>query len=242
MQAGLELGREVVASLMPASTLTIPGYEIARRLEPAIQVGGDFYNLFPLGRGAAGLVLGDISGTGVPAALYMAVVTTLLEEHARTGLSPAAVMAEVNQRLQRRLRARRMFATAVYGRLDLEEHQLTLCSAGQTPCIRLPAAGEAEYVRLSGTPLGRIGAVPYPERTLALEPGDTLVFATDGFIEQRDRRNTPLGYDGWLRLVEAHRKCSPPELLDCLFAASGTPSGTHPERDDRTVLILRRTA
>jgi len=240
MQAGLELGREVVASLMPASTLEIEGYEVARRLEPAIDVGGDFYNLFSMGSGAVGIVLGDISGTGVPAALYRAVVTTLLEEYARADLPPTAVMAEVSRRLQHRLRARRMFATAVYGKLDLGQHLLTLCSAGQTPCIRLPAAGRAEYVKLRGTPLGRIGAAPYQEQTLKLEPGDTLVFATDGFVEMRNGQNAPLGYDGWLKRVEQHRHCCPREMIDRLFAAPPAPSWLRRDRDDRTALILRR--
>jgi serine phosphatase RsbU (regulator of sigma subunit) len=243
MQAGLELGREMVASLMPASTLEIEGYEVARRLEPAIEVGGDFYNLFPVDGGAVGIVLGDISGAGVPAALYMAVVTTLLEEYARAGLPPAAVMAEVSQRLERRrprfAHARRMFATAVYGRLDLRQHRLALCSAGQTPCIRLPAGGKAEYVKLPGTPLGRMGSTAYQEQTLTIEPGDTLVFATDGFVEMRNGK-APLGYDGWLRLVEQQRDRSPQEMLERLFAATAPSSRLRRERDDRTLLILKR--
>jgi phosphoserine phosphatase RsbU/P len=149
-------------------------------------------------------------------------------------------MAEVNQRLQDRLRARRMFATAVYGRLDPGLHQLILCSAGQIPCIRLPAAGEATYVKLPGTPLGRIGPTTYPERTLTIEPGDTLVFATDGFVERRDGRHAPLGYDGWLKLVEQQRDRPPPEMVERLFAATALPSRLRRERDDRTLLILRR--
>src|SRR5205085_2717407 len=124
-------------SLMPLEAPEWEGYEIARRVEPATEVGGDFYNLFPVSRESVGVVLGDIAGTGVAAALGMAVVTTLLEEYARTGLSPAAVMAQTSARLEERLRARRTFATAVYGRLDLTAHTLCLCNAGQTPCIWL---------------------------------------------------------------------------------------------------------
>src|SRR5204862_5600723 len=93
MQAGLELGREMIANLMPVDGLDVQGYEIARRVEPATEVGGDFYNLFPLSEGSVGVVLGDIAGKGVAAALAMAVVTTLLEECARAGLSPALVLA-----------------------------------------------------------------------------------------------------------------------------------------------------
>jgi hypothetical protein len=240
MQTGLEMGREMVASLMPAGCHTVVGYEIARRLEPATEVGGDFYNLFPIEGTRLAIVLGDISGTGVAAALYMAVVTTLLEEHALAGLPPAAVVGEVNERLQRRLRERRLFATAVYARLDPDEHRLTLCSAGQTPCIWLRAGGRAEYVKLPGPPLGRLGPTAYQEQTLSLEVGDTLVFATDGVIEVRNGKGGPLGYDGWLRLVQRYRDCDPHEMVDRLFAALRTLPPLHEERDDMTVLIIRR--
>ncbi len=241
MQAGLELGREMVASLMPAGCHDVAGYEIARRLDPATEVGGDFYNLFPVGRRGLGIVLGDIAGTGVAAALYMAVVTTLLEEYATAGLSPAAAMAEVNQRLQGRLRERRLFATAIYARLEPEEHRLTFCSAGQTPCIRLSSRGEAEYLKSPGTPLGRIGPTVYQEQSVSLEVGDTLVFATDGFIEARNGKGGLLGYDGWLRLVRQFRDCDPSQMVDRLFASVSSLAPSHGEQDDMTLLILRRT-
>jgi sigma-B regulation protein RsbU (phosphoserine phosphatase) len=239
MQAGLELGREMIASLMPAEALEVQGYEIARRVEPATEVGGDFYNLFPLDGQSVGVVLGDIAGKGVAAALGMAVVTTLLEEQARSGISPADVLARSSQKLAARLRARRTFATAVYGRLDLAAHTISLCSAGQTPCIWL-REGEASYVRIPGTPLGRIGDGTYQEETLELGAGDTLVFATDGFVEMRNGHGRPLGYDGWLKLVEQHRDCAPGEMVERLFAAVGASMRDPSERDDLTLLVLRR--
>src|SRR5206468_1323557 len=124
------------------------------------------------------------------------VVTTLLEEYARAGLAPADVMARASATLEPRSRARRTFATAIYGKLDLAAHTICLCSAGQTPCIWL-RGGKAQYVKMSGTPLGRIGAAAYLEQSLQLAAGDTLVFATDGFVEMRNGGNKPLGYDGW---------------------------------------------
>jgi hypothetical protein len=240
LQAGLALGREMVASLIPADAPEMEGYEVARRVQPATEVGGDFYNLFPVSRSSVGLVLGDIAGTGLAAALGMAVVTTLLEEYARAGLSPAAVLTKASERLERRLRARRTFATALYGRLDLAMHTLCLSNAGQTPCIWL-RDGHADYVRIPGTPLGRIGAAGYREETLKLAIGDTLVFATDGFVEMRNGQDRPLGYDGWLKLVAQHRDCSPVELVERLFAAVASPPFDPSHRDDLTLLVLRRS-
>jgi serine phosphatase RsbU (regulator of sigma subunit) len=240
MHAGLELGREMVAGLMPADPPKIENYAIARRVDPATEVGGDFYNLFPAGRSSIAIVVGDIAGTGVAAALAMAVVTTLLEEYARAGLSPAGVMMKANERLQSRLRERRSFATAVYGELDPTAHTLSLCNAGQTPCVWLRAGHPAEYVKLCGTPLGRLGPVTYQEQTLQLGMGDTLVFATDGFVEMRCRHNGPLGYHGWLKLVEQYRSCSPEEMVERLFAAVATSASDPSARDDLTLLVLRR--
>jgi sigma-B regulation protein RsbU (phosphoserine phosphatase) len=239
VQSGLELGREMVASLMPADAPELKGYQIARRVEPAMEVGGDFYNFFPVDRGKVGVLLGDIAGNGVAAALGMAVATTLLEEYARSGLSPAEVMAKANARMGFRSRARKTFATAVYGTLDPAEHTFCMCSAGQTPCIWL-RNGHAEYVKIPGTPLGRIEPSQYHEQTLKLEAGDTLVFATDGFVEMRNGRDQQLGYDGWLRLVEQHRECTPEEMVERLFAAVEASAHDPMERDDLTLLVLRR--
>jgi serine phosphatase RsbU (regulator of sigma subunit) len=240
LQAGLELGREMVASLIPPDAPEIEGYEIARRLVPATEVGGDFYNLFPVSQGSLGVVLGDIAGKGVGAALGMAMVTTLLEEYARSGLPPAAVMTKASERLASRLRARKTFATAVYAKLDLAAHTLRLSNAGQTPCIWV-RGGQAQYVRIPGIPLGRIDPSGYQEQTLKLEIGDTLVFATDGFVEMPNGRKQPLGYDGWLKLVEQHQNCSPHEMVDRLFAAVEASASDSSQRDDLTLLILRRT-
>jgi sigma-B regulation protein RsbU (phosphoserine phosphatase) len=230
----------MVANLMPADALDVQGYEIARRVEPATEVGGDFYNLFPLSEGSVGVVLGDIAGKGVAAALGMAVVTTLLEECARAGLSPADVMARVSEKLAVRLRQRRTFATAVYGKLDLAAHTICLSNAGQTPCIWL-SAGQARYVKIPGTPLGRIGSAGYQEQLLTLSPGDTLVFATDGFVERRNGSTEPLGYEGWLKLVAKYRHCAPEEMVERLFAAVDGAAGPASDRDDLTLLVLRRS-
>src|SRR5205823_4646977 len=134
------------------------------------------------------LIIGDVSGKGVKAAMYMTVATTLLQTLARRETSPARVLAAANADLFPTIHPLRMFVTALYGVLDLDSRTLTFANAGHLPplCRR---GGATEEIELAGMPLGAWPDPEYEEKTLTLLPDDTLVFYSDGYIEACDRNN-----------------------------------------------------
>jgi serine phosphatase RsbU (regulator of sigma subunit) len=248
LQQEVAIGRTIQMSLLSPPRLTRNGYEILSRSEPAAEVGGDFYNLFAVGRqgeGAStrlGILVGDVAGKGVPAALFMAVTTTLIEAQAQLLPSPAETLAAANVELYPKMRrpgdTQPVFATAVYGVLDEARKEIRLASAGHPPPILWPADGPPRYLKVKGIPLGALSASRYEETVVPVKPGDRLLFCSDGFIEERTAEGEALGYDGFLRRLEALGDRGGPELIAALFDAADA-SGDEPfERDDRTLVLI----
>jgi serine phosphatase RsbU (regulator of sigma subunit) len=241
LQQELAIGRRIQMSLLPPPRLAIPGFELVSRCEPATEVGGDFYDLFNVDRAEIGsecwgIVLGDVAGKGIPAALLMAVTTTLIRAQARATPSPAAALAAASAELYPRMRppdgAAPFFATAVCSMLDTVRREILLASAGQTPPIYWPVGGKPRYVRLKGLPLGARPTAHYEETKVSLSPGDRLLFCSDGFVEARDGGGAMVGYAGLLDRLAAVGERRGPELLTALFDAET------PAEDDRTAVLL----
>jgi sigma-B regulation protein RsbU (phosphoserine phosphatase) len=273
LQQEVAIGRAIQMSLLAPEQLRLPGFEIDSRSVPAMEVGGDFYDLFPLGgdrrtaaarqqRGARtralpdpgdgncplGILIGDVAGKGVPAALLMAVTTTLIRGQAPLLPSPGETLAAANAELYPLLRrpggTRMLFTTALYGVLDPASGELRFASAGQTPPIHWPVAGEPRYVRLQGVPLGALPDSRYEEAVIRLEPGDRLLLCSDGFIEASGPGGTVVGYDGFLQRLKALGRRSGPDMIAALFEAPGDlPDPTDPmTQDDRTLVLITATA
>jgi sigma-B regulation protein RsbU (phosphoserine phosphatase) len=266
LQQELSIARSIQTRLLPPARLSLPGYEILSRTEPSTEVGGDFYNLFEVAgsgdRGPStqlllpvfdsqwqatapahlGILVGDVAGKGVPAALFMAVTTTLIQGQAQLLPSPAATLAAANAQLNPVMRrpggGQPLFATAVYGVLGVARGEMRLANAGQTPPIHWSASGDPRYLRLSGTPLGAMPAASYEEQVIRLAPGDRLLLCSDGFIESLDAAGEPVGYSGFLRRLAALGERSGHELIDALFGADGAHRGDPLHRDDRTVVLI----
>jgi serine phosphatase RsbU (regulator of sigma subunit) len=252
-------------------------FEISAEYHPATEVGGDFYNVFPLydhgspatARGSDGpvgsiaagpescaapvsthrdprvatreraaIVIGDVAGKGVQAAMFMTVATTLLEELARQGLSPAEALVRANERLYPKLRPHRMFVTLLYGVLDPATGQFTFSSAGQTGPILCPRDGPPRFLQQSSLPLAAMPSVQYEERACVLEPGDALVFVSDGLIEAHATGGAPLGYAGLLEVVARTRDERPERWLERLWEAVASRQAT--DRDDATTIVVQR--
>jgi serine phosphatase RsbU (regulator of sigma subunit)/signal transduction histidine kinase len=262
LEQELAIGRAIQMSLLAPRRVCLESYEILSRSEPATEVGGDFYNLFALGGSSRspalthlapparlGVVLGDVAGKGVPAALFMAVTTTLIRGQAQLLSSPAETLAAANAELHPLMRqpgsAQPLFATAVYGVLELASGELRLANAGQTPPIYWPTVGDPRYVRLSGLPLGALPASQYEEVVIRLISGDRLLFCSDGFIEEQDAAGQQVGYEGFLRRLGQLRELSGPDLVTALFEVGSAPlSGPNVliPPDDRTLVLITAVA
>jgi len=233
----LEVGREIQTSLLPPDNeFDLGPFHLRARSEPAQEVGGDLYNVFPINARKWAVVLGDVSGKGIQGAMYMTVATTLLEARAEHGATPAALLADANRRLYPKIHRARMFVSLLYGALDTQDRTLTFSNAGQSPLIYCPRGGEPQFLRVPGLPLGALEDAKYQQGILRLQPGDALLLYSDGFIEARNAEGEPLGYDGLLQLVADTPPQNDPEWLDHLFnAALSHISG---DRDDLTALVI----
>ena len=249
----VDIGRAIQTSLLPPGHLAAGAFEMVSRSVPAREVGGDFYNLFPLSESsqprecspaagapaprtdqpAIGIVLGDVSGKGVQGAMYMTVTTTLLEARAARGVAPEAVLAGANAHLYPKIHGLRMFVTVFYGILDVGAGKLEFASAGQVPPVLAPSAEPPRYAACRGTPLGALRNSRYQRQSLVLAPGDTLLLASDGFVEARAPGGKVLGYDGFLDMVGRHVKKAPSRCLTDIFKERSSSSAA--VRKNRTI-------
>lgn len=179
LERELEMAREVQASLLPAQLPQIAGFEMAASWHSAREVAGDFYDVFPLAEGRLGLVIGDVSDKGAPAALYMAMVRSLIRATAKFADSPAETLLVVNESIQEHSSSE-MFVTVFYGVLKVADRSLVYASAGHDPPLLRRMSGELECLIRTGPILGIFEEILLVDKHIKLEPGDLLLAYTDG--------------------------------------------------------------
>ncbi len=237
--AELALAARIQLSALPKETPVLPGYELAASIDPAKEVGGDFYDYFMLDDDHLAFVIADVTGKGVPAALFMMVASALIRHVAMREKLPSSTLRLVNQELCQR-NPENMFVTCWLGMLELSTGKLTAANAGhEFPAIRR-ADGDFElYKDRHGFVLGGMEGVRYRDYEIELHPGDQFFIYTDGLAEATNSANELFGTD---RMVEALRACedsSPADLLTGVRARVDAFVGSAPQFDDLTMLCLR---
>jgi serine phosphatase RsbU (regulator of sigma subunit) len=236
----LKIAREVQARLMPHEMPDMPGYNLACAWHPARQVAGDFYDIFPLDEGRWGITIGDVANKGTAAALYMAMVHSLILSGALRHRSPAAVLLEVNQTILKQSSAG-IFVTVFLAVLDPNKQTLLFANAGHNPPIVRRAAGTIESLTRTGTVLGVFPEIQLSEATIPLWNDDAIVLYTDGVTEACNSHPGDEEY-GANRLVAAitaaPRKSG--ELLTHLEADLNAYTKGAPQQDDVTFLVLTK--
>lgn len=219
----------------------VPGnakIQLSARNVPALEVGGDYYDYFHLGDEQIGMVVGDVSGKGVPAALLM--VKAMTEFRSRvsdTPTSTAAAVADLNGALVSTT-LRGMFITLVYLIIDTAAMTVRYTSAGHLPPLLLPAEGPVQSLTSArGVPVGIVEGAEYEEAVVNLQPGDTLCLVTDGVAEARNSAGTEMGEERVLAAADRHRG-SPDALVDGLVGDTLAFVGAAPQHDDITVLAV----
>ncbi len=238
-QLGHELvtARDIQSRLLPPTLPTLAGVEIGAALVPTKSVGGDFYDFIPMPDGV-GLVIGDVSGKGVPAALIMVMVRSLLRATAWELSDPGEIVGRVNRFLCRDLPPS-MFVTMVFGVLGLGRgRRLSLINAGHVNPVLLRRGEPPVVLEVGGVVLGASEETRYVKQELLLQTGDLLVLCTDGLVEARDASGRALGIEGVTSLIEA-RRAEPAQtvaqaVLDDVRRRSGGVS-----RDDLALMILK---
>jgi sigma-B regulation protein RsbU (phosphoserine phosphatase) len=242
LQNDLETAREIQRQLLPTGAREVPGLDLATAYVPARELGGDFYDFLPYGVGRLGIAIGDVSGKGTAAALYGSLAIGILRELVNDKqASPSEMLGFMNSRLlAARLDAR--FIAMHFAVYDAALRELSVANAGG-PLPLLVRNGEVTEIEISGVPLGLLPEMEYDEVTLALLPGDVVVFASDGIHESTNADQEEYGTD---RLKELLSDVAPFDpgytIAQRIVKATDEYAGVgRPPHDDRTLLILRVT-
>lgn len=237
LERELETARTVQAGLLPRPLPSIPGFRLAADWRSAREVAGDFYDVFTLPDGRWGIVVADVSDKGAPAALYMAMVRSLIRATRDHTPSPAAALMKVNHALCTQTSVE-MFVTVFYAMLDPAARSLTYANAGHNPpIIRRAAAPGIERLPYGGTFIGMLEDIHLADSTISLEPGDALIVYTDGLTDAENSKHEYYDLDRLVASIAAAPARSP-ALLAHLLADLDAFTGDRPEPDDITLLVL----
>jgi len=228
--------REIQASFLPQSLPSLSHVHFAATYRPALNVGGDFYDVIELGPDEIYFVVGDVSGKGMPAALLMAQALSILRLIVKPGISPVTAMARWNAMLSGHT-IRGMFITAMLGRLTLSTRQVELCSAGHChPFTTLE--GRVEEIKIAGSPpLGLLPELPARSHGLKLEQNQWLVLYTDGLVESFNRDDVPLDPEGVERLL-SRKFAGATDVIDGLNRGELNHRQGADPHDDLTILVF----
>ena len=246
LEMEVQLARQIQQAFVPECLPELPGWDIAARWRTARQVGGDFYDVIELPDQRLGLFIADVADKGMPAALFMALTRTLMRSAVLQTDSPAAVLQQVNDLLYPDCE-QGMFVTAVYGVLDLKTGHFTYANAGHNPPLYVnfppPLAGEGpgvERLTRTGIALGVVEHAPMTERSIDLQPGQTLLFYTDGVTEAFSPAGEIYEEERLVRVLKESAGETAETLINkiddsvCIFIADA------PVSDDITLLAVRR--
>ena len=238
----LKVARRIQHALLPKEVPTLEGWHITPFYRPAREVGGDFYDFHFLSEGRVGLVVGDATGKGVPAALVMASTRSMLRAVAQaSNYSPGEVLRRANDPLVMDIPAN-MFVTCFYAILDSESGSLTYANAGHDLPYLRRRGGNCEELRARGMPLGLMPGMSYEEKEVVLDGGEAALFYSDGLVEAHDPEGEMFGFPRLRELVAEHaadERSLEEILLEELYTFVG--EGWEQE-DDITLLTLRRSA
>jgi len=236
----LQVARRIQHALLPKEVPTLEGWEISPFYLPAREVGGDFYDFLELPNGHLGIVVGDATGKGVPAALVMASARSTLRAVAQGSNSPGEVLSRANDPLVIDIPPN-MFVTCFYATLDPESGHLVYANAGHDLPYLRRRGGDADELRARGMPLGLMPGMSYEEREVELDAGESVLFYSDGLVEAHDSKGEMFGFPRLRALVAEHGEEGSLEeaLLEQLYSFVG--EGWEQE-DDITLLTLRCSA
>jgi len=237
MERELELAAAIQRQILPRDLPEVPGLEIAAKNVPTRQVGGDYFDLFPLSRGRLGFVVADVSGKGIPAALLVSTVHAAVHLQIDEAPTIADLVGRIDRHLQR-YAATRKFLTCFFGVIEPDTGTMRYVSAGHNPALLRRADGRIEQLGATGVPLGMFPKAQWKEQEVTLGRGELLCVYTDGVTEALDARDEEFGLGRLADLLAAPAR--PSELCAKVFAAVDAFAEGVPQYDDQTLLLVSR--
>ena len=241
LQNELHVAHQMQQSILPTSFPKSAGCQVFGSMEPAREVGGDFFDVINLENGCIGLAIGDVSDKGVPAALFMMSSRTLLKGAAIGDPAPAKVLSEVNQLLEQDNEAV-LFVTMFYAVFDPANGELIYANGGHNPPLIVHADGRSTLLPPThGIALGVVPNLHYEQNMVTLSPGDSLVLYTDGVTEAMNSDDEEFGLERLRQVFTAARSNDARADNQAVFAAVQAFAGERPQFDDITCLMLRHS-
>src|SRR6266404_4220235 len=237
LERDLALARELQMRLLPQSLPKIPNLEVSAKFRPARAIGGDLYDFVNYSQSRLGMVIGDVSGKGAPAAIYAALVSGILRSHAPIEPGPAEMLSAVNLSLaERRIAAQ--FVSIIYAVWDDERRTLLVANSGLPRPIYCHD-GKIEFIEATGLPLGLFDEADYDEFSFKAKPGDLFVFYSDGILDARNRDGRSFGRERVEEIVLGCLTQSADCVVNNIFKAVTEHAEGVDTFDDQTVVAIK---
>ncbi len=233
----MRVARNIQQGLFPRDFPPLNGYALAARCQPARETGGDFYDLIELNDGRLGVVIADVAGKGMPAALLMANARSTLRAEARLGFGPAKTLRRANDSLCRDVNSG-SFVTCLYAVLDLDSRQISFANAGH-PLPLLCNDGTTREIEVYGLPLGLRPDAAYSEVKVSLAPGATVLLYTDGITETMNSSRDLFGFDRLAALLQREGHKTAESLVEITWSEASDFGGNGGQDDDMTLIVLK---
>ncbi|HEY8168492.1 MAG TPA: PP2C family protein-serine/threonine phosphatase [Candidatus Limnocylindrales bacterium] len=243
LEEELAVARRIQLTLLPSAPPVIPGWRFAASYVAARQVGGDFYDFIvqAVPRQRLGLVIGDVTGKGVPAALMMAYTRAVLRAESMADRAPLEVLANTNRSMMEERRSR-LFVSAFYAEIELDSGRLSYCNAGHDPPLWIAAGGRVRELENSGAILGAFRDAGLESRSVVLEPGESVVLYTDGLTEARNHQRELFGEERLRSAAGASVAAGgdAASTLEALEMAVAAFTAGAEQADDLTIVVIQR--
>lgn len=237
LEQDLAMARKVQFRLMPQVMPTPEHAEIAARFVPARTIGGDLFDFLDYGEGRTAIVLGDVSGKGAAAALYAALVSGIMRSLAAHRLSPAEMLAQLNEQLQER-KLDSQYVTMLFAIWNDADRTLQVANAGACQPLFARSKG-VEAIQAAGIPLGMFPDVVYEEFTISTRPGDLILFFSDGMLDAENDRDEMFDDQRLKAVLHRNRRCGAETVAANILKAVSTFQGSVEHFDDETLIALR---
>lgn len=236
----LQLAADIQRRLLPATMPTIGGIESAASTRPARQVGGDYYDVVPLGESEQIFCVADVSGKGVAASLLMSNFQASLRAFAATAMPLPEIVTRMNS-LMHASTAANKYVTAIFVAINPLTGRCRFVNAGHNDGIIVRRSGEVENIKAGGLAVGLMPGRTYAEVASSLEPGDVITLYSDGVTEANDVDENEFGIERLIEVVREGSASDLPQLVDDIHRAVDEFAGAAPQYDDITIMTLRRT-
>jgi sigma-B regulation protein RsbU (phosphoserine phosphatase) len=237
LERDMAMAREVQLRLLPSVAPTWTNADMAVRFLPARTIGGDLYDFVEYGPGRMAIVLGDVSGKAAPAALFAALVSGIMRSAAQQRLEPARMLATLNDTIQER-KLESQYVTMLFAMWNDDSRTLQVANSGAVQPI-LCRQGHSSTVRAEGFPLGLFPNASYEELNVATEPGDAIVFFSDGILDAENAQREMYGPERLAELLCSRGEQSAQEIADAILSDVSRFQGEQERFDDETIIVLR---